>query len=110
MSLSVLAVTAGTRKGTIVEISPFVEGQIEALRDAGCRVELGVVEDRHSLRSTARCVQAFRSRVRRERLDLVHAHYGSVVCLVGLASRAGAPYVVSFGGSGCHRGARTASC
>jgi teichuronic acid biosynthesis glycosyltransferase TuaC len=99
MTLSVLAVAFGWMERGRLEISPFVVEQVERLREEGCRVEVGPVQNRMSLTSTARCVRAFRSQVRRQNLDVVHATYGSMISLIGLASRARAAYVVSFGGT-----------
>lgn len=99
MSLSILAVTASWLEDGSQKIAPFVEEQIRSLRAAGCRVVLGVVEDRRSAATLHRRIRAMRALVAREGIDVVHAHYGSVIGAVGLAVRRRAAYVVSFGGS-----------
>lgn len=99
LSLSILAVTAGSATADHPAISPFVAEQIRALRECGCTVHLGAIENRRSIRTTARCVADFRRQVHEHKIGVVHAHYGSAVSAIGLASRGPAAYVVSFGGS-----------
>jgi teichuronic acid biosynthesis glycosyltransferase TuaC len=99
VSLSVLAVTAGSVKGGVPDISPFVAEQIRALRAEGCDVQLGAIESRVSLTGAFGSVLNFREKVDRHRIQVVHAHYGSMVSMIALAARRSAAYVVSFGGS-----------
>jgi glycosyltransferase involved in cell wall biosynthesis len=73
----------------------FVRDQVEALRRAGTEVELYSFPV--GAREYPRATRAIRERLRRERFDLVHAHYG----LAGwCALLAGArPLIVTFHGT-----------
>lgn len=74
----------------------FVQDQVEALRRIdGIEVELFAFAP--GLRSYPRAALALRRRYRRERFDVVHAHFG-LTAWPALAVR-GAPHVVTFHGT-----------
>lgn len=74
----------------------FVRSQVESLRNAGVDVDLLVIEGYRSRWEYLRAIGRMRRMLRKNRYDLIHAHYG----LSGLVARCqfSIPIVVSFCG------------
>ena len=75
----------------------FVQEQVEDLRAVGVDVTVMAFDARHDTAVYARAVRAVRDAVRRNRVDLVHAHYG-LTGAVALSQRR-VPVIVTFHGS-----------
>ena len=75
---------------------PFVRDQVDALRGLG-GIDVELFTFGHGTRAYVRAARELRRRYRKERFDIVHAHYG----LAGISSLAvrGAPHVVTFHGT-----------
>ena len=75
----------------------FVRDVVEGVRDLGVHVEVLAFDGRKRKRAYAEAALMLRRALRRERFDLVHAHYG-LTGMVALAQRK-VPTVVTFHGS-----------
>jgi teichuronic acid biosynthesis glycosyltransferase TuaC len=95
---SVLMVTVG-EDSRAQEISSFVKSQAESLRQQGCAVSLGLIDDRTSVGGILDNLRRLRHKVAELKPDVVHAQYGSVVAAIADRARGTAPLVVSFCGA-----------
>ena len=75
----------------------FVRTQVESLTRLGVESELEIIEGRRSKLAYLAAIGRVNARVRRERFDLVHAHYG-LSGFMAVQQRQ-VPVVVSFCGS-----------
>jgi teichuronic acid biosynthesis glycosyltransferase TuaC len=76
----------------------FVKEQLEDLHDLGVELELIRFDARSDTKAYLRATRELRSRLRRGRFDLVHAHYGLTGAAAALA-RPRVPLVATFHGS-----------
>jgi teichuronic acid biosynthesis glycosyltransferase TuaC len=95
--LRVLVLTAMYPTPERPAFGTFVQEQVESLRNAGIDVEVQAFAGGHSLRNYLRTGVALRARLKVDRFDVVHAHYG----LAGLPARMQfqCPVVVTYHGS-----------
>jgi glycosyltransferase involved in cell wall biosynthesis len=95
--MRVLVLTAMYPSAERPSLGTFVREQVESLRRAGIEIEVMRIEGTGTLRKYLRAGGALRARLRAERFDLVHAHYG----LAGMSARmqASCPVVVTYHGS-----------
>jgi len=78
MAIRVLVVTAMWPTAEHPEFGSFVRSQVKALRDFGVDVELMVLQGRWRKLIYLKGMPELRSRLSRERFDLIHAHYSYV--------------------------------
>ena len=90
--MRVLVVVSGNHK----QVAPFVLEQAEALRKAGCEVELFCVTG-HGILGYLRNVKHLKAAIHRFQPDIVHAHYGLCGLLCTLQHKV--PVVVTYHGS-----------
>jgi glycosyltransferase involved in cell wall biosynthesis len=82
--------------GNHAHVAPFIAEQAEALREAGCEVQLFAVEG-HGMRGYLRCLPMLKKAIADFRPDIVHAHYGLCGLLCTLQRQV--PVVVTYHGS-----------
>jgi glycosyltransferase involved in cell wall biosynthesis len=75
----------------------FVKDQVEDLRSLGVNVTVLAFDGREDTTAYARAVRELRRALRRERIDIVHAHYGLTGAVA--VSQRRVPVVVTFHGS-----------
>lgn len=97
--MKVLVVASGTESDDGPRISCLAAGQVEALRQSGAEVHVGVVDNRTSLFGIMRIVRNLRRLVNQTKPDVVNAQYGSVVALAAALACGKTPLVVTFYGS-----------
>lgn len=95
--LRVLVLTAMYPTPERPAFGTFVQEQVDSLRKAGIDVEVMCFTGGHSFRNYIRAGIALRKRLRSERFDLIHAHYG-LVALPALMQLS-CPVVVTYHGS-----------
>lgn len=95
-SYRVLVVTNLWPTGKNPGYGSFVQSQMESLRPLGVEFDVVFVDGRESRWNYLRAIREVRCRLRKERYDLIHAHFG----LSGLVARfqLKVPLVVSFMG------------
>jgi glycosyltransferase involved in cell wall biosynthesis len=82
--------------GNHAHVAPFIAEQAEALREAGCEVQLFAVEG-HGIRGYLRCLPMLKEAIADFQPDIVHAHYGLCGLLCTLQRKV--PVVVTYHGS-----------
>ena len=90
--MRVLVVYSGNHK----QVAPFIVEQADALREAGCEVQLFSVEG-HGMRGYLRCLPMLKKAIAEYQPDIVHAHYGLCGLLCTLQHKV--PVVVTYHGS-----------
>lgn len=90
--MRVLVVVSGNHG----QVAPFVVEQAEALQQAGCEVQLFVVEG-HGAKGYLRNLRPLKHRIQDFHPDVVHAHYGLCGLLCTLQHKV--PVVVTYHGS-----------
>ena len=95
---SVFMVVNSNLKDRVSEISSFVVGQAQSLRDSEWQTFFGIVDDRTSVRGILRNISRLKEEIGRIKPRLVHAQYGSVTAAVANWIKGPLPLVVSFCG------------
>ena len=90
--MKVLVVHSGNHK----QVAPFIVEQAEALREAGCEVQLFAVEG-HGIQGYLHCLPSLKRAIAEYRPDIVHAHYGLCGLLCTLQRKV--PVVITYHGS-----------
>lgn len=75
----------------------FVHEQVQSLRNAGVEVEVMAFEGGRSFRNYLKAGRALRARLKTDRFDVIHAHYGLVGLPACMQSRC--PVVLTYHGS-----------
>ncbi len=75
----------------------FVKEQVDSLARAGIEVEVAVIDGAGSLGKYLRAGRVLRERLRRDKFDLIHAHYGLAGLPAGMQTAC--PVVLTFHGS-----------